>query len=90
LENSEKVLLMTCSSCEYCTAVALQAISKAWNQSTVNGTANLPGWNFTGSNGDPWPCFADVPWKGVLCLQYVDPNSTTTNNPTNVVVVVGL
>ncbi|KAH9553231.1 hypothetical protein CY35_09G108300 [Sphagnum magellanicum] len=61
--------------------VALQAISKAWNQSTFNST----GWNFTGSNGDPYPCFDDVPWKGVLCIQYFYPNNTTTNNPTAVV-----
>jgi hypothetical protein len=67
---------------------ALVAISKAWNQSTLNGTANLPGWNFTGY---PLPCFGDVPWKGVLCLQYVDPNSTSNFNfSTTNVVVVGL
>jgi hypothetical protein len=68
---------------------ALQAIFEAWNQSTPNIAENLPGWKLTGSNGSfSFPCFSKsfLPWKGVLCLQYVDPNSTTTNNPTNVVV----
>jgi hypothetical protein len=95
LENFEKVLLMTCSSCEYCTVAALQAIFEAWNQSTPNVAANLPGWTLTGDTDDGYsiPCFAEVPWKGVLCLQYVDPNMTTTSNSnisTNRVVVVGL
>jgi len=68
---------------------ALQAIFGAWNQSTPNVAANLPGWNSDVDN----PCFVDVPWKGVLCLHYVDPNSTTFSSPnmsTNIVVIVGL
>jgi hypothetical protein len=86
LENFEKVLLMTCSSCEYCTVAALQAIFGAWNQSTPNVAANLPGW----TDNDPYPCFGYPPWKGVLCLSYVNPNVTTTsssNISTNIVVV---
>jgi hypothetical protein len=71
---------------------ALQAIFRAWNQSTPNVAANLPGWNdeITGS----LPCFDFISWKGVLCLHYVDPNSTTVSSPnmsTNItLVVVGL
>jgi hypothetical protein len=61
----------------------MQAIFRAWNQSTP--TANLPGWN---DYIDGFPCFGDdVPWKGVLCLQY-HPNITTISSPN--VVVVGL
>jgi hypothetical protein len=71
---------------------ALQAIFKAWNQSTPNIAENLPGWKLTGSIDDNVPCFSqflhDVPWKGVLCLQYVDSN--TTSYISYVVVVVGL
>ncbi len=86
---------MTCSSCEYCTVDALQAIFEAWNQSTPNIAENLPGWRLLiGSNGNfNYPCFnaSDLPWKGVLCLQYVDPNTTSNSNiTTHVVVVVGL
>jgi hypothetical protein len=58
---------------------ALQAIFEAWNQSTPNIAENLPGWGLlTGSNGNfNYPCLAfHLPWKGVLCLQYVDPNTT--------------
>ncbi|CAM6001206.1 unnamed protein product [Sphagnum balticum] len=79
---------MTCSSCEYCTVVTLQAIFKAWNQSTPKVAANLPGWNDTYA----FPCFVDVPWKGVLCLQYVNPNSNTISNSgiSTDIVVVGL
>jgi hypothetical protein len=68
---------------------AMQAIFRAWNQSTPNVAANLPGWN---DNTYEFPCFAYEPWKGVLCLQYVNPNSPTFSSPnssTNVVVVVG-
>jgi hypothetical protein len=70
---------------------ALQAILKAWNQSTP--AANLPGWSLTGSNDSfSFPCFVDVPWKGVLCLQYVDPNNPniTLNYSIAANVVVGL
>jgi hypothetical protein len=68
--------------------VALRAIFKAWNQNTPNVAANLPGWN--DSYGFPY-CFVDVPWKGVLCLHYVDPNNITTSNSiSNFAVVVGL
>jgi hypothetical protein len=70
---------------------ALQAIFKAWNQSTPNIAENLPGWKLTGSNytyNIPFPCFGDVPWKGVLCLQYVDPTSNA--NVSTLAVVVGL
>ncbi|KAH9553217.1 hypothetical protein CY35_09G107200 [Sphagnum magellanicum] len=74
---------------------ALQAIFEAWNHSTPNIAENLPGWGLlTGSNGNfNYPCFnaSDLPWKGVLCLQYVDPNTTSNSNiTTHVVVVVGL
>ncbi|CAK9237261.1 unnamed protein product [Sphagnum troendelagicum] len=68
---------------------ALQAIFGAWNQSTPNVAENLFGWN-----GDNiYPCISPIPWKGVLCLHYVDPNITTSSSPnisTNIVVVVGL
>jgi len=87
LENFEKVLPMTCSSCEYCTVVALQAIFEAWNQGTPNVAAKLPRWN----GSSPFPCSVDVPWKGVLHLQYVNPTITSNSNiSTNIVVVVGL
>jgi hypothetical protein len=67
--------------------VALQAILEAWNQGTPNVAAYLPGWNVT----SPFPCFVDVPWKGVLCLQYVNPTITSNSNiSTYIVVVVGL
>ncbi len=80
LENFEKVLLTTCSSCEYCTVVALQAIFEEWNQNTPNVAANLQGWNVTGLNQSyPYPCFIEVPWKGVLCLECVNPNISSTD-----------
>jgi hypothetical protein len=70
----------------------MQAIFRAWNQSTPNVAANLPGWNDE-SDGF-FPCLSNyVPWKGVLCLHYVEANSTTFSSPnmsTNIVVVVGL
>jgi hypothetical protein len=67
--------------------VALQAIFEAWNHSTPKVAANLPGWNDTYA----FPCFVDVPWKGVLCLQYVNPTITSNSNiSTYIVVVVGL
>jgi hypothetical protein len=67
--------------------VTLQAIFEAWNQGTPNVAANLPGWN----DSSPYPCFVDVPWKGVLCLQYIIPTITSNSNiSTNIVVVVGL
>jgi hypothetical protein len=69
----------------------MKAIFRAWNQSTPNVAANLPGWN---DYIDGFPCFVgDAPWKGVLCLQSVNPNITTISSPnssTNIVVVVGL
>jgi len=63
---------------------ALQAILGAWNQSTPNVAGNLPGWN---SNNFPFPCFDIHIWKGVLCLQYVNPNSTNSNYFSTIVVV---
>jgi hypothetical protein len=67
--------------------VALQAIFEAWNRGTPNVAANLPRWN----DSSPFPCFVDVPWKGVLRLQDVNPTITSNSNiSTNIVVVVGL
>ncbi|CAK9278303.1 unnamed protein product [Sphagnum jensenii] len=69
---------------------ALQAIFGAWNQSTPNVHENLLGWN---DDNPTNPCSVFPPWKGVLCLQYVDTNFNTTsssNISTNIVVVVAL
>jgi hypothetical protein len=60
--------------------VALQAIFEEWNQNTPNVAANLQGWNVTGLNQSyPYPCFIEVPWKGVLCLECVNPNISSTD-----------
>jgi hypothetical protein len=71
---------------------ALQAIFKAWNPSTSNITTNLPGWTSGSNYNYSLPCYFETPWKGVLCLRYVEPNMTTTSNSniSSSIVVVGL
>ncbi|CAM6055326.1 unnamed protein product, partial [Sphagnum tenellum] len=77
------------SNCEVVTIVylenelnALRAILGDWNQSTPSVSTNLPGWPI--SNPTAVPCFSDA-WKGVLCVQYPNPNTTNIMS-----IVVGL
>ncbi|CAK9236400.1 unnamed protein product [Sphagnum troendelagicum] len=77
------------SNCEVVTIVylenelnALRAILGDWNQSTPSVSANLPGRPI--SNPTAVPCFSDA-WKGVLCVQYPNPNTTNIMS-----IVVGL
>jgi hypothetical protein len=62
---------------------ALQTILGAWNESTPDMTTNLAGW----SSSQPYPCYTNQSWRGVICSYYVDSITDPCNFTINIVVI---
>jgi hypothetical protein len=62
---------------------ALQTILGAWNESTPDMMTNLAGW----SSSQPYPCYNNQSWGGVICSYYVDNITDPCNFTINIVVL---